>query len=1636
MNAEDGGRPFVSANIYVDPCYAVNDPSWFPGGSDCYRAVTQQELNDGKVYLNTTGAIAADYAVYVQDATVWFDPFVGCDPTYSSAVTISIVDEIYADVIFPSDIPSTVPGYVNDAWSVAQTISINLDYDFNINCIKPLTAANVTFKYLWEVRVPDPRRRALSERRFAQEQILLGPGELLFNATTLNLNVPKGRLPTFRTEPGRHCGACQRQYSAKFTATMVYNNTETTIFDTDYLTAPDGYSFVVVPLLVFDLVKATVAVDGTITVDATATCDPNVAKASCDPTRGFNPSLDPFRGLYFKSDAVCQVFDDYQRQYRLCNPSDFFGSTEAPTSSPVTGQPTMAPTAFDTKGTTPPTLSPIVPTGQPTTFYSGLTKIGKPKPGVYRFLQPLDTFDGTSYYSFPAEDTSCNGLESSNPTGLEPECLLPFSVLLEVLPEVPNCARPQVQEPFLPYRVTIQPNSPFTVPFTVTVNTQPVGSGVTWEVQGPANNFLSLATLQSSGLFNTPGFVVAPTRPTLIIPANTLFEGKTYTFRMTAHGIGSGCTTETDVLRTVTFYVNSRPAGGQVTISPPNGKSFVTAFVISTSGWTDIESDLPLKYSFELVTPSLPDAVTVSNFDVSPSVTTKLSSGSVDGNYIVAIAQDSLGARSSVKSAFIKLDPLYVPGEGVSNLPDPSALASGLANQPPDDQLRTLAALAASAAATRNGTIEADDEEFIKNWRKGVANAAVDTVLRTRQILGGGGSIRQVALQVNTLLLGLSSEPNLGDGTLEDVSSLIQNLLADAQGAFSSATVGSSFTAADFLPTSFSGSLLNVLTQLAKGIEQGIQTLGLRRLLSVWDQRRELQGAEQAYARSVQNLRASLNTLIATLMQGNAAGGPVQVAQGVTIEIAVAREERTLVGDQITTLSLGDITVTLPSNVLDAKYVKTTEDVGTVDVALVRFRFNVRELVKEAKLPPGFDRDNINITGVLADNFTVSEITTLLFLSSKDPTILLDPSNLTVPINITIPLPAGYQLPNATATGLEPACGAWDTSFGGWSDSGAKVVAIDLEKGLVTCSSTHASDFAVWNAFVANLGGGAVGIILLIAAVVVGIMVPVVLILYFLSMFWAWRKDKKDAEGVHTGALLLLTKNKLRLRAKQRKFFQLLRDNAKAPQPLVVDLVKARQLRTERVAMLKKLEKENEGFVARHLPAPLLRWAKAFWYDHSFVGVFTRFDPYYTRTQRVTVVTCIVCGNLFIASFFFDLKTAKDITFGFMFGVVVLAALIVAIPIKIFIRVLFRLTEATTGSMMDRVTQIYRVSLVNQDIVPVYASAAEQADIEMILAFREYYLAKRDLATAQDALHEAKRRVNGDSLWDKIMLKFRFRSKFDEASLITKSKMVMSHRNLKGLDKVAGGEYSIPDLEDAVREAETALRETGRELKARCAKAKEEWERVPRLSARVETLRKQQSTIMKFAALLYDEAEAGPPRERTKKLRWWFIFVAWFIVIAYLVTCLVFTSYWLLAYTSIKPGSESDKSKDANQVILLWLEAALLGIVVGLFIAEPFFQFLRFAIVPAILMRYGNGIVSSKRDPVLLEIDDDQTIADDNERLAVRVDTDDKHKSMAAKADLGDAVQKKIKGKKGETNAETASIAFFDVAADAVDIFT
>jgi len=352
----------------------------------------------------------------------------------------------------------------------------------------------------------------------------------------------------------------------------------------------------------------------------------------------------------------------------------------------------------------------------------------------------------------------------------------------------------------------------------------------------------------------------------------------------------------------------------------------------------------------------------------------------------------------------------------------------------------------------------------------------------------------------------------------------------------------------------------------------------------------------------------------------------------------------------------------------------------------------------------------------------------------------------------------------------------------------------------------------------------------------------------------------------------------------------------------------------------------------------------------------------------------IIVGNLFASSFFYALQTADDVSPGLLFGEAVLASLIVAIPVKILIRFLFRITAARTGSVMDRVVQIFRVSAFSNDVVPSAANEAQRMDVALLHAFKRLYLAKLKMKRLRG---EEQRRIDVAvgpvrALFARISRLLTGDPDLKDRTVSIKGNPVLQAE--KESVKKTTGEFQVVALSgevdaermEALKLAEKELRGARAELKQATRDSQTAWSKQPKfLNARVEMARAQKTTLLKLAAVLADEpGPRAPPRRWTCHHS--FIYIAWVLLFAYYIGTMVYVALWVFARDKqvrsafaadgVTSPTDEEVSTATNTMLMIWLGSAALSIFLTFFVIEPFLITLRFSVFPALLSRYGRRV--------------------------------------------------------------------------------
>jgi outer membrane protein OmpA-like peptidoglycan-associated protein len=179
---------------------------------------------------------------------------------------------------------------------------------------------------------------------------------------------------------------------------------------------------------------------------------------------------------------------------------------------------------------------------------------------------------------------------------------------------------------------------------TVDINTLFPSSQITWNLfdsNGDAENLAQIALTPltkslSSGL-STVGLTVAK---------NTLTEGASYTFRISATYYPQQSANTAQTVSEVIVQINSAPYGGSFSVSPTTGDALITEFRFAAYGWTDDDSDLPLEYQFAYYVDTAESSFLLIDYDEASALTALMGPGLAANEFevtcIVRIA-DALG---------------------------------------------------------------------------------------------------------------------------------------------------------------------------------------------------------------------------------------------------------------------------------------------------------------------------------------------------------------------------------------------------------------------------------------------------------------------------------------------------------------------------------------------------------------------------------------------------------------------------------------------------------------------------------------------------------------------------------------------------------------------------------------------------------------------------------------------------------------------------------------------------------------------------------------------------------------------------------------------------------------------------------
>ena len=387
--------------------------------------------------------------------------------------------------------------------------------------------------------------------------------------------------------------------------------------------------------------------------------------------------------------------------------------------------------------------------------------------------------------------------------------------------------------------------------------------------------------------------------------------------------------------------------------------------------------------------------------------------------------------------------------------------------------------------------------------------------------------------------------------------------------------------------------------------------------------------ANEARCNNIGSLRDVVKDVGLVVTKDDASGAFVRQVNATGIRLAAA----TTPGDEIGSLSFGDVTVNVPKDIGAGS--------GDLTTVLSQFDFNIRvcEDTDEDLLDKVTSEDKcIETLNVSKEGTPIKPPENVISLEFRSTLanggeIAVEPVDLDEPIVLTLPL-GDLELDNrglcSNFTAL--ACGYYSEEDSGFRTAGCNVTNVDIAAGTLECTCNHASDYAAWVAFqqdVIDVFTKPLSVVTLLGIVLAAAIVASVFITYCLCSAWGNHRDQTSARALQKEAVGVMLLNRFLLRQRQRQFFLNLKEAVEAGKD--PNVVPAQPTTSKQTSFCKRM-------------------ITAIRYEHSLLGL-VRYDPHYTRIQRVSIFTAVVLGNLFIAALFFELKDSEidDLSPGFVF---------------------------------------------------------------------------------------------------------------------------------------------------------------------------------------------------------------------------------------------------------------------------------------------------------------------------------------------------------------------------------------------------
>eukprot|EP00924_Labyrinthula_sp_SR-Ha-C_P007367 snap_masked-scaffold_24-processed-gene-0.18-mRNA-1 protein AED:1.00 eAED:1.00 QI:0/-1/0/0/-1/1/1/0/2476 len=1087
------------------------------------------------------------------------------------------------------------------------------------------------------------------------------------------------------------------------------------------------------------------------------------------------------------------------------------------------------------------------------------------------------------------------------------------------------------------------------------------------------------------------------TRKDLFVPREILLPGERFLFQVNVTNI---CFNETLSASTeVSTFINSAPSGGVTDVTLIGSNALLPVYTLEASLWVDVELNIPMQFSFEYLFVSNtefqsiannPDAeflssrtIPLTSFSSSTIARSPLPLAPEGFNLVViSVARDSLGAVSrrffsNAATAIPQVNPFVdESGEFSVNVSvgQVEEVLDEVLNLGQPEKVASLCSVIASSLNDANSSVDTTSTDIRELCFSSTANAL-------DQIAGEGAVdisvLNSVASSFNLLT---SAGEDLSPKVLSDFSSSVESLTRVLISTVSEGSRGENDPkAGSILDNSVRENIFGVLSN-------SVNLLSVERNPVTSNSSRSLQ--EQIspcdIALDSENIMRLLSNLSNSVV-GN--GAPAYEVETENIHFVTSRERNRDIGRNG---RLQDFNFEGTNNKVSfgqgvsQMAEKLFPDDEDVNVYAVKWDINIRCDRSDIFFPDGYCQPNMSYSGPYNNEASsISKTISVEILTRGEKIEKINVENINDTVSLVLDVHESYSEVYLNETcqdkseceitlGKETVCGAFAERLDDWTSDGCEIVTdAHTPPGTVLCNCSHLSYYGSWEAFEKDIFE--IGDPVVCESEFANLQASFGFSLYFLfcgCLFgWATLNDKTDSNKIMKASVARITLLRIIKKHKKKKYFRKLRDEAF---PILND--EPSQLVTHR-GKLYWLKTLSFNFIMS------LR------YEHSIFSI-GKFDPHYSKVQRIAVFCTVVLANFAVSAVFYNLVVeGDDLPPWFILIVGVVCALCVGFPVKVLMKILFRSTENKIGSVNDICANSNKILLrLEKGDGNLLRSDEKLVDSYRRLLWASQWLERNQAANyslSQVKRNSDKSLVKNVEPWDEeeAMVEIEYEAPnrrtispeelktiFNEVKVATVEARRVWHSS-RSLNSQTPVVEAI--LVDDPSDEESAPGE--REIPV--AFYTMEWERVILAESQGE------SRVKRLAALIADTS-TPKARPRTSLLPSSFNVLTW-LLLAMLVIGLSYLSidFIIRRFQDIAREGKEDgvkySYKEINEIRYLesvelenWVFASLIGIALSYLVAEPLALFLRFFLAPMFLILFGESrFVKTEKEPLETQMD-------------------------------------------------------------------